>query len=93
MSSPASVVVLSAQELEALLERAVTTALDKLKASEPAASEFVSVEEAAELLNCSVPTVRRRIKLGLLETTRVGVHGHVKVRRASIAKMLTLKKV
>jgi excisionase family DNA binding protein len=62
------VAVLSAEQLEDLVERAVAKAL----ARAPTERKPVTVPEAARELGVSVRTLRRRIKAGDMPVVRVG---------------------
>ena len=62
-----TVVALSPNELEQLIARGVSTALD-LKAE----NGFLDVGGAAEFLACSAEAVRQRVKRGELPVNRLG---------------------
>lgn len=63
-----TVVVLTPEQLEDLVERAISKAL----ARAPAESKPVPVPEAARLLGVSTRTLRRRIKAHEVPVVRVG---------------------
>jgi excisionase family DNA binding protein len=65
------VAVLTAEELEALLERAVRKALAE-RPSAPAAAGWATPEQAAELLGTTAKTVRRWAAAGRIKATRDG---------------------
>jgi excisionase family DNA binding protein len=55
----------------------------------PAApGDLLTVAEVAELVRCSEPTVRRRIRAGDLAAVRIGDGRAIRVHRAAVAELL-----
>ena len=50
--------------------------------------EYLTVAEVAELVRCSEPTVRRRIRAGDLAAVRIGDGRAIRVSRAAVADLL-----
>ena len=53
-----------------------------------APGDFLTIAEVAELVRCSEPTVRRRIKAGDLAAVRIGDGRAIRVSRAAVADLL-----
>jgi excisionase family DNA binding protein len=50
--------------------------------------DLLTVAEVAELVRCSEPTVRRRIRAGGLAAVRIGDGRAIRVSRAAVADLL-----
>jgi excisionase family DNA binding protein len=61
-----AVVVMETTELVALIERAVEKALER------ASEQGITMQEAAARLNLSLRTIERRVKDGILPSTKIG---------------------
>jgi len=53
-----------------------------------APGDLLTVAEVAELVHCSEPTVRRRIRAGELAAVRIGDGRAIRVHRAAVADLL-----
>ena len=85
------VVVISTDDLAAIIEAAVVRALTSHdQAKPPELPEHLTIAEAATTLRCSVQTVRRRIRLRRLVATDPpeGTSSKVLVTRASVLAYL-----
>jgi excisionase family DNA binding protein len=83
MAAPA-VVVLSPEQLEELLERAVRRALDRRPA--PSADDYLTPDEAAAIAKVDPSTIREWIRAGRLAARRAG--SRVRVRRGDLDAFL-----
>jgi excisionase family DNA binding protein len=54
----------------------------------PLPGDLLTVAEVAELVRCSEPTVRRRIRTGALAAVRIGDGRAIRVYRSAVADLL-----
>jgi excisionase family DNA binding protein len=73
-----AVVVMESAELAALIERAVEKALAR------ATEQGISMHEAAARLNLSLRTIERRVKDGILPSTKIG--GAVRIPLSAVLR-------
>jgi excisionase family DNA binding protein len=90
-----ALVVIPADQLAAIIEFAVSKALDAREAASTppkAQHDHLTIAEAADLLRCSQATVRRRIRQRKLTTSKVGQGGaRVLVTLESVQKLLATR--
>jgi excisionase family DNA binding protein len=90
MSHTYQITSINGEELEAIVQRSITQALQGWIPPQPTSStlpEYCTRKEAAELFRVSLPTLDSYIKRGLIEASRIG--GHIRIKRSEIEKAMT----
>lgn len=90
MSKIFQITSINGEELDLLIQNAITNALHNWEPPQPKSPglpEYSTRKEVAQLLKISLPTLDGYINRGLIEASRIG--GRIRIKRSEIEKALT----